>query len=242
MSSPPGSNSLAGDEGDELRQALLHRLLGVLCNLGVARQRLLHDAADVGNRQEAVLLPAHRRSGAGMHSTAAVSGALRQCTTGWGSLSPSALRLVARRPAPRHRPWPSAPRSRHSPAALGPADRLPRAAPAHLGTPSPWASSPELSALICGPSQFRKPLNRVAPAVPSCAVGAQPLSDAGGAQPIEDGGSQPRGAAVAAPPEPQRLCGSNQSANRRIRAVWAEIGRLPAGQGWQTRLLVLLRC
>ena len=74
----PRNHSLAGDEGDELRQALLHRLLGVLCNLGVARQRLLHDAADVGNRQEAVLLPAHTHTarGSGTHST---GGGFRGC-------------------------------------------------------------------------------------------------------------------------------------------------------------------
>nr|GMC77124.1 hypothetical protein TorRG33x02_100610 [Ipomoea batatas] len=48
---------LAGDEADELRHALLHRLLGVLRDLRVRRQRLLHDPAHVGYRQEPVLLP-----------------------------------------------------------------------------------------------------------------------------------------------------------------------------------------
>mmetsp|Transcript_12965 Transcript_12965/g.55332 ORF Transcript_12965/g.55332 Transcript_12965/m.55332 type:complete len:218 (+) Transcript_12965:1950-2603(+) len=46
---------LAGDEADELRDALLDRLLGVLGDLRVRGQRLLHDATDVGNWQEAVL-------------------------------------------------------------------------------------------------------------------------------------------------------------------------------------------
>ena len=50
-------HSLAGYEADELARALLDGLLGVLCNLGIGRQDLLHDAADVGDRQEAVRLP-----------------------------------------------------------------------------------------------------------------------------------------------------------------------------------------
>ena len=53
-------HSLAGDEGDKLGEALLHRLLGVLGNLGVGRQHPLHDAADVGDGQVAVLVPAWR--------------------------------------------------------------------------------------------------------------------------------------------------------------------------------------
>lgn len=51
-----GPNLLACDETDELRDALLHRLLGILCNLGVRGKCLLHDATDVGNRQKSVLL------------------------------------------------------------------------------------------------------------------------------------------------------------------------------------------
>uniref|UniRef100_A0A0A9GEY4 Uncharacterized protein n=1 Tax=Arundo donax TaxID=35708 RepID=A0A0A9GEY4_ARUDO len=51
---------LAGDEGDELGDALLHRLLGVLGDLGVGRKRLLHDPAHVRDRQEPVLLPRRR--------------------------------------------------------------------------------------------------------------------------------------------------------------------------------------
>jgi hypothetical protein len=51
---------LAGDEGDELGDALLHRLLGVLGDLGVGRERLLHDPAHVRDRQEPVLLPRGR--------------------------------------------------------------------------------------------------------------------------------------------------------------------------------------
>jgi hypothetical protein len=52
---------LAGDEADELGHALLHRLLGLLGDLGVGRQDLLHDAADVGDGQQPVLLPADDR-------------------------------------------------------------------------------------------------------------------------------------------------------------------------------------
>lgn len=43
---------LARDERYELRHALLNRLLGVFCDLSVLWQRLLHDAADVGDWQE----------------------------------------------------------------------------------------------------------------------------------------------------------------------------------------------
>ena len=50
-------DSLAGDEGDELGDALLQGFLGVLGNLAVSRDGLLHDAADVGDGQEPVLLP-----------------------------------------------------------------------------------------------------------------------------------------------------------------------------------------
>lgn len=52
-----GWRALAGDEADELRYTLLHRLLRVLRNLRVVRQRFLHDPADVGDGQETVLLP-----------------------------------------------------------------------------------------------------------------------------------------------------------------------------------------
>jgi hypothetical protein len=51
---------LAGDERDELGHALLHRLLGVLGDLGVRWERLLHDPAHVRDRQEPVLLPRRR--------------------------------------------------------------------------------------------------------------------------------------------------------------------------------------
>jgi hypothetical protein len=43
---------LPRDEADELGHALLHRLLGLLGDLGVGGQRLLHDARHVGDRQE----------------------------------------------------------------------------------------------------------------------------------------------------------------------------------------------
>ena len=49
--------SLAGDEADELGDALLHRLLSVLSDLGVGGERLLHDPDDVGDREEPILLP-----------------------------------------------------------------------------------------------------------------------------------------------------------------------------------------
>ena len=39
----PHGDVLRGDEGDELADALLHGLLGVLGHLGVARERLLHN-------------------------------------------------------------------------------------------------------------------------------------------------------------------------------------------------------
>jgi hypothetical protein len=47
---------LAGDEADELGDALLHGLLGLLGDLGVGGQDLLHDAPDVGDGQQPVLL------------------------------------------------------------------------------------------------------------------------------------------------------------------------------------------
>ncbi|KAI3441099.1 uncharacterized protein J3R85_002773 [Psidium guajava] len=47
---------LAGDEADELRDALLDGLLGLLGDLGVRGEGPLHDPAHVGNRQEPVLL------------------------------------------------------------------------------------------------------------------------------------------------------------------------------------------
>ena len=43
--------------------AYLHRLLGILGDLGVGRERLLHDARDVGDGEEAVLLPDIRLGG-----------------------------------------------------------------------------------------------------------------------------------------------------------------------------------
>jgi hypothetical protein len=45
---------LGRDEGNEFRNALLDALLGVLGYLGVVRESLLHDARDVGYRQESV--------------------------------------------------------------------------------------------------------------------------------------------------------------------------------------------
>ena len=44
--------SLTGDEADELQQALLHHLLGVLGDLHVRRQGLLHDPAHVRDWQD----------------------------------------------------------------------------------------------------------------------------------------------------------------------------------------------
>jgi hypothetical protein len=63
---------LPGDEGDELGHALLHRLLGVLADLGVRRQRLLHDPAHVRDRQEPVLLTRRRQLTAGVARAAGV--------------------------------------------------------------------------------------------------------------------------------------------------------------------------
>ena len=51
-----GGNSLAGDEADELGDALLDGLLGVLGDLAVLRHRAAHDAANVGDRQVPILL------------------------------------------------------------------------------------------------------------------------------------------------------------------------------------------
>lgn len=39
-------HTLAGDETDELADAFLHALLGLLCNLGVLGERVLHDSGD----------------------------------------------------------------------------------------------------------------------------------------------------------------------------------------------------
>ena len=47
---------LAGDKADELEDAFLHSFLGVLGDFPIGRKRFLHDAADVGDREEAVLL------------------------------------------------------------------------------------------------------------------------------------------------------------------------------------------
>jgi hypothetical protein len=57
QSQPRPRDLLASDEGDELRDALLHGLLSVLGDLPVSRDGLLHDATDVGDGQEPVLLP-----------------------------------------------------------------------------------------------------------------------------------------------------------------------------------------
>ena len=40
--------TLTGDERDELADALLHALLGLLCNLCVLREGIFHDAGDWG--------------------------------------------------------------------------------------------------------------------------------------------------------------------------------------------------
>jgi len=47
---------LAGNEADELRDAFLQSFLGVLGDFHVGRKHFLHDAADVGDGEEAVLL------------------------------------------------------------------------------------------------------------------------------------------------------------------------------------------
>jgi len=41
---------LGRDEADKLRHALLHALLGVLCDFGRGRHGVLHDARNVGDR------------------------------------------------------------------------------------------------------------------------------------------------------------------------------------------------
>lgn len=53
---------LAGDEADELRDALLDRLLGVVRYLGMGRQHLPHYTYHVGYRHVPVLLPHRRRA------------------------------------------------------------------------------------------------------------------------------------------------------------------------------------
>lgn len=63
--------SFAGDETYELRHAFLHGLFGVLGDLGVRRQSLFHDPADVGDWKEAVLFPRRQLA------EAAVPGVLR---------------------------------------------------------------------------------------------------------------------------------------------------------------------
>jgi hypothetical protein len=57
---------LAGDEADELGDALLDGLPGVPSDLSVLRHRAAHDAPDVGDRQESVLLLAPA-TGVGLH-------------------------------------------------------------------------------------------------------------------------------------------------------------------------------
>jgi hypothetical protein len=42
----------AGDEGNELGYALLNSFLGVFGDFGIIGKGLLHNAADVGDRQE----------------------------------------------------------------------------------------------------------------------------------------------------------------------------------------------
>lgn len=48
---------LAGDEADELGDAFLHGLLGIFRDLAVGWNALLHDAADVRDREKSILLP-----------------------------------------------------------------------------------------------------------------------------------------------------------------------------------------
>lgn len=50
------------DERDELGYTFLDGFLGVLGDFGICRQRLLHDARDVGNGEETVLDDAQRYS------------------------------------------------------------------------------------------------------------------------------------------------------------------------------------
>ena len=47
---------LTRNEGDELSHALLHALAGLTAHFGVLGQCFFHDAVDVGDRQEAVLV------------------------------------------------------------------------------------------------------------------------------------------------------------------------------------------
>lgn len=47
---------LAGDEANKLGNAFLHRLLGILSNLPIRGKSLLHDPADIRNRQKPILL------------------------------------------------------------------------------------------------------------------------------------------------------------------------------------------
>jgi hypothetical protein len=83
QSQPRPRDLLASDEGDELRDALLHGLLSVLGDLPVSRDGLLHDATDVGDGQEPVLLP--------------------DAATASTSAAPGAPALVAPASAPRAR-------------------------------------------------------------------------------------------------------------------------------------------
>lgn len=48
---------LAGDEADELGDAFLHGFLGIFRDLAVGWNALLHDAADVRDREKSILLP-----------------------------------------------------------------------------------------------------------------------------------------------------------------------------------------
>ena len=112
----------------------MHRLLGVLCDLGVGRQRLLHDAADVGDGQEAVLLPALARWGGGCEESAR-----RLCGPGGSGGGRSGAAGSRRARWRRH--------AGSGASASATAWRRVTAPVAHRG-PAPSRSSPELSALM----------------------------------------------------------------------------------------------
>ena len=68
---------LAGDEADELGDALLDNLLGVLSDLPISRQPSFHDSAYVRNRKKPVLLAdVRRRPGALVSAALTASGTL----------------------------------------------------------------------------------------------------------------------------------------------------------------------
>lgn len=83
---------LAGDEADELRDTLLDSLLGVLRDFAISRKPLLHDAADVSNRKEAILLT---EAGAGA-VVAALVGRTRR-SIGHGRRNPNRRRNMRKK-------------------------------------------------------------------------------------------------------------------------------------------------